>query len=233
MLPMKVLIIQIPCYNEESTLGLTLSELPREIPGIDRIEWLIIDDGSTDKTIDVAKAHGVEHIIRLPQHRGLARAFEAGLQASVRAGADIIVNTDADNQYDAGDIPALITPIVQGNADVVIGARPISTSHHFSFMKKLLQHVGSWVVRQASRTTISDAASGFRAFSRDAAMRLHVFNSYTYTLETIIQAGQKGLAITSVPVRINAPLRPFPIVSQNAGVSSVASADDYSDVHDL
>lgn len=202
------LIIQIPCYNEEATLGITLSALPRNILGVDIVEWLVIDDGSPDKTVDVAKACGVDHIVRLPRHQGLARAFEAGLRESLKAGADIIVNTDADNQYNADDIPTLITPILQGDADVVVGARPISKIPHFSFMKKCLQKFGSWVVCQVSKTAIPDTTSGFRAFSRDAAMQLHVFNSYTYTLETIIQAGQKGLAISSVPVRMNEPLRP-------------------------
>ncbi len=204
---MTKLIIQIPCYNEEATLGITLAALPKKIPGIDRVEWLVLDDGSTDNTAAVARTRGVDHLITFPHHRGLARAFEAGLQACLNAGADIIVNTDADNQYNADDIPALITPILQGKADIVVGARPISEIRHFSLTKKCLQHIGSWVVRQASKTDIPDTTSGFRAFSRDAAMQLHVFNSYTYTLETIIQAGQKGMAMTSVPVRINTPLR--------------------------
>jgi glycosyltransferase involved in cell wall biosynthesis len=206
------LIIQIPCYNEEATLGATLSELPRKVPGVDTVEWLIIDDGSTDRTVDAAKAHGVDHIGSLPCHQGLARAFEAGLQRCVKAGADIIVNTDADHQYHAEDIPALIDPILQKNADIVVGARSINNIRSFSYMKKCLQYLGSWVVRQASGTNIPDATSGFRAFNRDTAMQLHVFNSYTYTLETIIQAGQKGMLITSVPVRTNEVLRPSRLI---------------------
>lgn len=202
------LIIQIPCYNEEETLGITLAALPRALPGIDTVEWLVIDDGSSDRTVEVAKSHGVDHIVRLSHHQGLARAFEAGLQACLKAGADIIVNTDADNQYNADDIPALIAPLLEGKADIVVGARPISKIQHFSFMKKCLQKMGSWIVRQASRTNILDTTSGFRAISRDAAKRLHVFNSYTYTLETIIQAGQKGMTIASVLIRTNDPLRP-------------------------
>jgi glycosyltransferase involved in cell wall biosynthesis len=210
---MRKLIIQIPCYNEESTLGVTLSALPRVILGVDAVEWLIIDDGSTDKTVEVAKAHGVDHIVRLPRHQGLASAFVAGLEASLRAGADLIVNVDADNQYCADDIPQLIAPILIGKADIVVGARPISEIEHFSPLKKLLQKLGSWVVRLASKTDIADAPSGFRAMSRDAAMRLHVFNDYTYTLETIIQAGQKGMVVTSVPIRTNKDLRPSRLVT--------------------
>jgi len=210
---MRKLIIQIPCYNEEATLGVALSALPREIPGVDVVEWLIIDDGSMDKTVEVAKAHGVDHIVRLPRHQGLASAFVAGLEASLRAGADLIVNVDADNQYCADDIPQLIAPILIGKADIVVGARPISEIEHFSPLKKLLQKLGSWVVRLASKTDIADAASGFRAMSRDAAMRLHVFNDYTYTLETIIQAGQKGMVVTSVPIRTNKDLRPSRLVT--------------------
>jgi len=202
------LIIQIPCYNEEATLGITLSALPRHVSGVDTVEWLIIDDGSTDKTVEVAKAHGIDHIVSLSRHLGLASAFVAGLEASLAAGADIIVNADADNQYSADDIPHLIAPIVAGRAEIVIGSRPISTTAHFSPIKKFLQGLGSWVVRIASKTDIPDAPSGFRAMSRDAAMQLHVFNEYTYTLETIIQAGQKGMVVTSVPIRTNEDLRP-------------------------
>jgi glycosyltransferase involved in cell wall biosynthesis len=205
---MKKLIIQIPCYNEESTLGTTLSALPREIPGIDVIEWLIIDDGSTDRTVEVALAHGVNHIVRLPRNRGLAKAFMTGLETCLQAGADIIVNTDADNQYCADDIPALIKPILTGKAEIVVGSRPIDKIEHFSSVKKYLQKLGSWAVRFASKTEIPDAPSGFRAMSREAAMKINVFDEYTYTLETIIQAGQKGMAITSVPVRTNKDLRP-------------------------
>jgi glycosyltransferase involved in cell wall biosynthesis len=206
------LIIQIPCYNEEATLGLTLSELPRQLPGIDRIEWLIINDGSRDRTLEVAQACGVDHIVDLPYNQGLAKGFMAGLEASLKAGADIIVNTDADNQYCAADIPKLIAPIIEGNAEIVIGARPIQDIQHFSPIKKFLQKLGSSVVRLASKTDIPDAPSGFRAMSREAALRLNVFNEYTYTLETIIQAGQRGLVITSVPINTNGYLRPSRLV---------------------
>ncbi|MEB3830687.1 glycosyltransferase family 2 protein [Phormidium sp. CCY1219] len=209
---MTKLIIQIPCYNEERTLGVTLSELPRQLPGIDTIEWLIIDDGSRDRTVEVAKACGVDRIVRLATNQGLAKAFMAGLEASLKAGADIIVNTDADNQYCAEDIPKLIQPILLNQAEIVIGARPIKDIEDFSPAKKILQRIGSWVVRLASNTKIPDAPSGFRAFSREAAMQINVFNQYTYTLETIIQAGQKGMAITSVPIRTNGYLRPSRLV---------------------
>ena len=202
------LIIQIPCYNEEQTLPLTLSQLPRELKGFNKVEWLIIDDGSTDNTVTVAKACGVDHVVSLPCNQGLAKGFMAGIDACLRLGADIIVNTDADNQYYAGDIANLVQPILAGEAEFVIGARPIKTIRHFSPIKKLLQHIGSLVVRIASKTDIPDAPSGFRAISRDTAMRLNVFNEYTYTLETIIQAGQKNMAITSVPIRINKDERP-------------------------
>jgi glycosyltransferase involved in cell wall biosynthesis len=209
---MTKLIIQIPCYNEEETLGVTLSSLPRSLPGVDTIEWLIINDGSTDNTIEVAKAHGVDHIINFNHHQGLAKAFIAGLEASLRAEADIIVNTDADNQYSSHDIPKLIEPILSGNAEIVIGARPINQIKHFSLTKKLLQKLGSWIVSIFSNTDIPDVTSGFRAISRDAAMQLNVFNDYTYTLEMIIQAGQKGMAITSIPVRTNQDLRPSRLI---------------------
>lgn len=212
---MKKLIIQIPCYNEERTLGVTLEALPRQLPGIDVVEWLVIDDGSRDRTIEVAKSYGVDRIVRLATNQGLAKAFMAGLDASLKAGADIIVNTDADNQYCADDIPKLIEPILLGQAQIVIGARPIGKIKDFSPLKKLLQKLGSWVVRIASNTTIPDAPSGFRAFSREAAIQLNVFNSYTYTLETIIQAGQKGIPITWVPIRTNRVLRPSRLVRSN------------------
>lgn len=206
------LIIQIPCYNEAATLGITLSELPREVPGFDKVEWLIIDDGSTDNTVEVARAHGVDHVVRHTRNQGLARAFMNGLRACLDAGADVIVNTDADNQYNAGDIPLLTQPILEGKADIVVGARPIAEIEHFSPLKKFLQKLGSWVVRVASKTSIPDAPSGFRAVSRSAAQRLVVFSDYTYTLETIIQAGQKNMAITSVPIRVNGDLRPSRLV---------------------
>ncbi len=206
------LIIQIPCYNEEKTLALALAELPREVPGFDVVEWLIIDDGSTDETRRVARENGVDHIVGYTRNQGLARGFMLGLDACVKQGADVIVNTDADNQYDARFIPDLTRPIVEGKADMVIGARPIQMIEHFSFTKKLLQQLGSSVVRKVSHTNIPDAPSGFRAFSREAAMKLNVFNEYTYTLETIIQAGMKQMAVSSVPVEVNKDLRPSRLV---------------------
>ena len=209
---MTKLIIQIPCYNEEETLGITLATLPRELPGVDTVEWLIVNDGSTDTTVEVAQANGVDHIVNFRHNQGLAKAFLAGIEACLKANADIIVNTDADNQYCADDIPKLIEPILLGKAEIVVGARQIKQIKHFSPTKKFLQKFGSWVVRVASNTSILDAPSGFRAFSREAALRLNVFNDYTYTLETIIQSGQKGMAITSVPIRTNRYLRPSRLV---------------------
>ncbi|MBB6340549.1 glycosyltransferase involved in cell wall biosynthesis [Pseudomonas fluvialis] len=206
------LIIQIPCYNEAGTLAIALNALPRQVVGFDSVEWLIIDDGSTDETVKVARENGVDHIIRHTRNQGLAKGFMTGLDACLRLGADVIVNTDADNQYQAEDIPALTTPILEKKADIVVGARPIETIEHFSPIKKALQKLGSWVVRIASKTDIPDAPSGFRAMSRAAAQRLMVFNDYTYTLETIIQAGQKNMAITSVPIRVNDDLRPSRLV---------------------
>jgi len=206
------LIIQIPCFNEADALPITLKDLPREVPGFRIVEWLVIDDGSTDGTEEIARGCDVDHIVSFTGNQGLARAFLAGLDAAVRLGADIIVNTDADNQYLAADIPALVAPILAGNADVVIGARPIDKISSFSPLKKILQKAGSAVVRFVSKTDIPDAPSGFRAMTREAAMRFNVFNDYTYTLETIIQAGQKGIAITSVPVRVNRVLRPSRLV---------------------
>jgi glycosyltransferase involved in cell wall biosynthesis len=193
-------------------LPVTLKELPRAVPGFSKVEWLVINDGSTDNTAEIAKKCGVDHVISLTNNQGLARAFLAGLDASVRLGADVIVNTDADNQYMAADIPSLIAPIIEGKADVVVGTRPIDEITSFSPVKKFLQKVGSTVVRFVSKTDIPDAPSGFRAMSREAALRLNVFNDYTYTLETIIQAGQKNIAITSVPVRVNRALRPSRLV---------------------
>ena len=217
---MTKLIIQIPCYNEEDSLPKTLADLPREISGISKIEWLVIDDGSSDRTVEVARECGVDHIVRHPINLGLARAFATGLDACLRLKADIIVNTDADNQYDARDIPNLVAPILEGKADVVIGERPISSIQHFSFLKKRLQKFGSYVVRVASGTSIPDAPSGFRAMSRVAAMQTHVFSGHTYTLETIIQLGRKGLAITSVPIRTNADMRPSRLISSVASYVS-------------
>ena len=206
------LIIQVPCYNEERTLPATLADLPREVEGFDRVEWLIIDDGSTDRTAAVARECGVDHVVVQPVNRGLAAGFMAGLEACLRAGADVIVNTDADNQYRAADIPALCEPILRRRADMVIGARPINDIEHFSPVKKALQRLGSGVVRLVSKTDVADAPSGFRALSRDAALKLNVFNRYTYTLETIIQAGQKGIHVVNVPVHTNGPTRPSRLV---------------------
>ncbi len=214
---MTKLVIQIPCYNEERSLPVTLSNLPRQLPGIEAVEWLVIDDGSVDRTVEVARSHGVDHLVSFPRHRGLARAFVAGLDACLKSGADIIVNTDADNQYCADDIPKLIAPILEGKAEFVIGARPIRGSRDFSLVKRLLQHLGSWVTRLISKTDVRDAPSGFRAMSREAAMKLHVFNEYTYTIETIIQAGQKGMAVVSVPIRTNEDLRPSRLVRSLVG----------------
>lgn len=211
------LIIQIPCFNEAETLPIALRELPRSVPGFDTVEWLIINDGSTDNTVEVARAHGVDHVVSFPRNQGLARGFMAGIEACLRAGADVIVNTDADNQYEAKDIPALVQPILEGKAEIVIGERPISQIRHFSPLKKLLQKIGSWTVRVASRTSIPDAPSGFRAFTRNAALAFNVFNEYTYTLETIIQAGQKNMAIVSVPVRTNGELRPSRLMKSMFG----------------
>ena len=201
------LIIQIPCYNVEETLHIALNELPRQIEGIDEIEYLIINDGSQDNTVQVAKDWGVHYVVNFRQNKGLAKGFMAGLDACLRNGADIIVNTDADNQYCAGDIEKLVRPILEEKYDIVIGERPIDQTKHFSFVKKKLQHIGSWVVRKASKTDIPDAPSGFRAYSREAALRMNVVNEYTYTLETIIQAGREKIAMTSVPIRTNAELR--------------------------
>lgn len=201
------LIIQIPCFNEEETLKTTLDDLPRTIPGIDEIELLVIDDGSSDRTVAVARENGVHHIVSFKKNRGLARGFMAGLNACLDLGADIIVNTDADNQYCGEDIEKLVFPILADKADIVIGERPISQTAHFSPLKKLLQRLGSSVVRHASGTDIPDAPSGFRAYSREAALQINVVNEYTYTLETIIQAGRNRMAITSVPIRTNPELR--------------------------
>lgn len=201
------LIIQIPCFNEANTLAVTLDALPREVPGFDTVERLIVDDGSSDETVKVAKEKGVEHIVRHTCNKGLARGFMTGIDKCLNLGADVIVNTDADNQYNADDIPLLTKPILEHQADIVIGARPIEFIEHFSLVKKVLQKLGSWVVRLVSRTDIMDAPSGFRAISRSAAQSLMVFNDYTYTLETIIQAGQMNLSIMSVPVRVNKDLR--------------------------
>jgi glycosyltransferase involved in cell wall biosynthesis len=202
------LIIQIPCFNEEGQLPLTLGRLPRHVPGFDVVERLIIDDGSTDRTIEVARSQGVEHIVRLTNHKGLAAAFQAGLDAGLKLGADVIVNTDADNQYEGADIPKLVAPIVRGEADMVVGDRQVDTIAHFSASKKLLQRLGSWVVRQASATRIPDTTSGFRAYNREAALQMQAVSSqFTYTLETIIQAGKLLVAVDHVPIRTNPKTR--------------------------
>jgi glycosyltransferase involved in cell wall biosynthesis len=210
---MPKLIIQIPCYNEAETLPTTLAELPRSVAGFDCVEWLIVDDGSGDETVSVAIKGGVDHIVRHNQNRGLATAFMSGLDACLHYGADVIVNTDADNQYCAADIPKLTAPVLAGQADMVIGARPIADIEHFSPLKKLLQKIGSWVVRMTSNTNVADAPSGFRAISRAAAQHLVVFSDYSYALETIIQGGQKNMLIRSVPIRVNADLRPSRLVT--------------------
>jgi glycosyltransferase involved in cell wall biosynthesis len=206
------LIIQVPCYNESETLPVTLAALPRSIPGFDNVEWLVIDDGSTDDTVRVAKEAGANHIVRHARNQGLARAFMTGIQECIRLGADVIVNTDADNQYCADDISALTHPVLNGLADLVIGARPIDSIRHFSPVKKILQKIGSWVVRIISRTSVEDVTSGFRAFGRNAARQFVVFNNYTYTLETLIQAGLNNMSVVSIPVRVNQNLRPSRLI---------------------
>lgn len=209
---MMKLVIQIPCYNEEKALPVTLKALPKKIEGIDEIEVLIINDGSKDNTVEVAKSLGVKHVVDMPHNCGLAKAFVAGLQKSLEIGADVIVNTDADNQYCADDIEKLVKPILAGDADIVIGTRPVSKIEHFSPLKKLLQKLGSWVMRLISSTEVEDAPSGFRAFSRNSALQLNVFDNYTYTLETIIQARAKGLILKCVPINVNADLRKSKLV---------------------
>lgn len=211
------LIIQIPCYNESETLEIALNDLPKQIDGIDEIEYLIINDGSLDNTMEVARNWGVHYIVDLKRNKGLAKGFMAGLDACLKNGADIIVNTDADNQYVADDIEKLVRPIIEGKTDIVIGERPIDKTEHFSPIKKKLQHFGSWVVRKASKSDIPDAPSGFRAYSREAALRINVTNEYTYTLETIVQAGRNKIAQTSVPIRTNGELRPSRLFNSMMG----------------
>lgn len=201
------LIIQIPCYNEETTLPLTLADLPRALPGVDEIEYLVVDDGSSDRTVAVAQQLGVHHVVPLKHNRGLAAAFQAGLEASLAAGADVIVNTDADNQYYGGDVAALVGPILAGQADIVVGDRGVAELAQFTPFKRALQRLGSWVVERAAGIPIPDATSGFRAFSREAALRLTVLSEYTYTLETLIQAGARGMAVMFVPIRTNPQTR--------------------------
>lgn len=201
------LIIQIPCLNEEDQLPLSLGALPRAVEGFDEVEWLVIDDGSDDRTVEVARELGVDHIVGFPKNRGLAAAFQAGLDAALKLGADVIVNTDADNQYDAASIPDLVAPILRGEADLVIGDRDVRTVQQFSFAKKRLQVLGSWVVRKASNTTVPDTTSGFRAYTREAALQLTVVSPYTYTIESIIQAGKARTAIAHVPIGTNPKAR--------------------------
>jgi len=201
------LIIQMPCLNEEDQLPISIGALPRQVPGFDVVEWLIVDDGSTDRTVALAKELGVDHIVKLTNNKGLAFAFQAGLDACLKLGADVIVNTDADNQYSADDIPALVAPIVAGDADMVIGDRNVIAIERFSFVKKRLQKLGSWVVRQASGTTVPDATSGFRAYNREAALGLTVVSRFTYTLESLIQAGKGLVAVDHVVVGTNEQLR--------------------------
>jgi glycosyltransferase involved in cell wall biosynthesis len=214
---MSHLIIQVPAYNEEESIGKTLAALPRQMPGFTRVEWLLIDDGSTDGTVEAAHAAGVDHVVSLSHNRGLASAFMAGIEACLKLGADVIVNTDADNQYDASGIPDLVRPIREGRAVMVVGERPIASMKEFSAVKRVLQKLGSAVVRFVSATDVPDAPSGFRAIHREAALQLCVFSNYTYTLETLIQAGRKNLPVTSVPVRVNRVTRPSRLIRSVPG----------------
>jgi glycosyltransferase involved in cell wall biosynthesis len=230
------LIIQIPCLNEEETLPATLADLPRQVPGFEVVEWLVIDDGSTDRTIDVARANGVDHIVKLTNNKGLAAGFQAGLDASLKLGADVIVNTDADNQYNGTDIPKLVAPIVEGRADMVVGDRETDTIEHFSPLKKRLQKLGSWVVRQASETSVPDTTSGFRAYNREAAIQMAVVSKYTYTLETIIQAGKLLVATDHVAIGTNPKTREsrlFPSMRSYVRRNAVAIARIYAQYEPL
>jgi glycosyltransferase involved in cell wall biosynthesis len=230
------LIIQIPCLNEEATLPGTLADLPRQVPGFDVVEWLIIDDGSTDRTIDVARENGVDHIVKLTNNKGLAAGFQAGLDACLKLGADVIVNTDADNQYLGSDIRKLVEPIVEGRADMVVGDRETDTIEHFSPLKKRLQKLGSWVVRQASETEVPDTTSGFRAYNREAAIQMAVVSKYTYTLETIIQAGKLLVATDHVAIGTNPKTREsrlFPSMRSYVRRNAVAIARIYAQYEPL
>jgi glycosyltransferase involved in cell wall biosynthesis len=201
------LIIQIPCFNEEKTLPITVADLPKEIAGIDVIEVMIVDDGSTDGTIDVAKSLGVDHVVQLGSNRGLATAFRRGTEYALVQGADILVNTDADNQYCGADIPKLVEPILRHEADLVVGCRPIVNHREFSHVKKLLQIAGSWTLRHISKTKARDAASGFRAFSRETLQRIFIHSKFSYCMETLIQAGNSGIRVASVDIRVNPKTR--------------------------
>jgi hypothetical protein len=210
------LIIQIPCLDEERTLPSTLADLPRSLEGADEVEWLVIDDGSSDRTVEVAREHGVDHIVRLTNNKGLAAAFQAGLDASLKLGADVIVNTDADNQYRAADIPKLVAPVLAGSADMVVGDRQVAQVEDFSGAKKLLQRLGSWLVRRISGTRVPDTTSGFRAYNREAALQLQVVSNFTYTLESLIQAGRMLIAVEAVPVGTNRKLRDSRLASSSS-----------------
>ncbi len=230
------LIIQIPCLNEEQTLPATIADLPREVPGFQSVEWLVIDDGSTDRTIEVARECGVDHIVRLTNNKGLAAGFQAGLDACLKLGADVIVNTDADNQYRAADIPRLVEPILAGNADMVVGDRETDQIEHFSPLKKRLQKLGSWGVRQASDTNVPDTTSGFRAYNREAAIQMAVVSKYTYTLETIIQAGKLLVATDHVPIGTNPKTREsrlFPSMGSYVRRNAVAITRIYTQYEPL
>jgi glycosyltransferase involved in cell wall biosynthesis len=210
------LVIQIPCLNEEVTLPQVLGELPRHVDGFDSVEWLVVDDGSTDRTVEVARSHGVDHIVRLTNNKGLAAAFQAGIDASLKLGADVIVNTDADHQYPAAQIPLLVAPILAGRADMVVGDRKVKEIEHFSASKKLLQRLGSWVVRRASGTRVPDTTSGFRAYNREAALQIQIVSNYTYTLESLIQAGKMLVAVEHVPITTNPETRDSRLVDSTA-----------------
>ena len=207
MAPRMKLVIQIPCLNEEATLPRVLGELPRAVDGFDEVEWLVVDDGSSDRTVEVRAPHGVDHVVRLTNNKGLAAAFQAGIDAALKLGADVIVNTDADHQYRAADIPKLVAPILAGRADMVVGDRQVKDVEHFSASKKALQRLGSWVVRRASGTRVPDTTSGFRAYNREAALQLQVVSNYTYTLESLIQAGKMLVAVEHVPIGTNPETR--------------------------
>ena len=225
------LIIQIPCFNEAEQLPATLADLPREVPGVDEVEWLIIDDGSTDATVEVARANNVDHVVRLTNNKGLAAGFQAGLDACLKLGADVIVNTDADNQYYGGEIPKLVEPFIEGRADMVVGDRETDSIEHFSPLKKRLQRLGSAVVRRASGTTVPDTTSGFRAYNREAALQMQVISKFTYTLETIIQAGKVLVAVDHVPIQTNEKTREsrlFPSMSSYVRRNAVSIFRVYS-----